>query len=107
MIVTPQKQKRSWVLISTAHFRPFASGGPTRRVSSAVTSGRAIKRPQGGCSAVHLFYAWNEAVQMILEEGLTARFERHQRHAAAFREGIKALGLALWAHPEVASPTVS
>jgi aspartate aminotransferase-like enzyme len=44
---------------------------------------------------------------MILEEGLTTRFERHQRHAAAFREGIKALGLELWAHPEVASPTVS
>jgi len=44
---------------------------------------------------------------MILEEDLTARFERHPRHAAAFREGIKVLGLALWAHPEVASPTVS
>ena len=44
---------------------------------------------------------------MILEEGLEARFERHRVNAAAFREGVKAMGLQILAHPEVVSPTVT
>jgi aspartate aminotransferase-like enzyme len=72
-----------------------------------ATGGRSMKRPQGVFSAVHLFYALNEALQMILEEGLEARFARHRLNAMAFREGIKAMGLDLLAHPDVASPTVS
>ena len=72
-----------------------------------ATGGRTHKRPQGVFSAVHLFYALHEALTMILEEGLPARFARHQLNAAAFRAGIQALGLRLLAHPSVASPTVS
>jgi (S)-ureidoglycine-glyoxylate aminotransferase len=66
-----------------------------------------MKRPQGVFSAVHLFYALNEALKMILEEGLEARFARHILNAAAFREGVTAMGMRLLAHPDVASPTVS
>jgi (S)-ureidoglycine-glyoxylate aminotransferase len=44
---------------------------------------------------------------MILEEGLEARFTRHELNARAFREGIKALGLRTLAKPELASPTVT
>jgi aspartate aminotransferase-like enzyme len=73
----------------------------------AVTNGRAMKRPQGVFSAVHLFYALHEALTMLLEEGLEARFARHQVNALAFREGIKALDLRPFAHPDVASPTVT
>jgi aspartate aminotransferase-like enzyme len=73
----------------------------------AATGGRTVKRPQGVFSAVHLFYALHEALTMILEEGLEARFARHQLNALAFREGIRALGLQPLAHPEVASPTVT
>ncbi|MGQ4809525.1 (S)-ureidoglycine--glyoxylate transaminase [Candidatus Entotheonellaceae bacterium PAL068K] len=73
----------------------------------AATGGRAVKRPQGVFSAVHLFYALNEALTMVLEEGLEARFARHELNARAFRAGIVALGLEPLAHEEVASPTVT
>jgi aspartate aminotransferase-like enzyme len=69
--------------------------------------GRTMRRPQGVFTAVHLFYALHEALTMILEEGLEARFARHLLNASAFREGIKALGLQPLAKPEVASPTVT
>jgi aspartate aminotransferase-like enzyme len=72
-----------------------------------ATGGRALKRPQGVFSAVHLFYALHEALIMILEEGLEARFVRHRVNALAFREGLKALDLRPLAHPDVASPTVT
>ena len=69
--------------------------------------GRTLRRPQGVFSAVHLFYALHEALTMILEEGLEARFARHVLNACAFREGIKALELQPLARPELASPTVT
>jgi aspartate aminotransferase-like enzyme len=69
--------------------------------------GRTLRRPQGVFTAVHLFYALHEALTMILEEGLEARFARHILNANAFREGIKALGLQTLAKPELASPTVT
>jgi (S)-ureidoglycine-glyoxylate aminotransferase len=56
---------------------------------------------------VHLFYALHEALTMIIEEGLEARFARHLLNARAFREGVKALGLQPLAKPELASPTVT
>jgi aspartate aminotransferase-like enzyme len=74
---------------------------------AAATGGRALKRPQGVFSAVHLYYALHEALTMVLEEGLEARFARHELNGRAFREGIKALGLHPLAHEEVASPTVT
>jgi alanine-glyoxylate transaminase/serine-glyoxylate transaminase/serine-pyruvate transaminase len=69
--------------------------------------GRPMRRPQGVFTAVHLFYALHEALTMILEEGLEARFARHVLNARAFREGIKALGLHPLARSELASPTVT
>jgi aspartate aminotransferase-like enzyme len=70
-------------------------------------NGRTLRRPQGVFTAVHLFYALHEALSMILEEGLTARFARHVLNAQAFREGIKALGLQPLARAALASPTVT
>jgi aspartate aminotransferase-like enzyme len=69
--------------------------------------GRTVRRPQGVFTAVHLFYALHEALTMILEEGLEARFARHLVNARAFREGIMALGLRPLARTELASPTVT
>ncbi|MBI3328489.1 MAG: alanine--glyoxylate aminotransferase family protein [Nitrospinae bacterium] len=69
--------------------------------------GRALRRPQGVFTAVHLFYALHEALTLILEEGLAARFARHVLNARAFREGIMGLGLRPLAKPELASPTVT
>ena len=73
----------------------------------APVDGRTMRRPQGVFTAVHLFYALHEALTMILEEGLEARFARHMVNARAFREGIAALGLRPLARPELASPTVT
>lgn len=69
--------------------------------------GRTLRRPHGVFTAVHLFYALHEALTMIIEEGLAARFARHLVNARAFREGIEALGLRPLARPELASPTVT
>jgi aspartate aminotransferase-like enzyme len=53
-----------------------------------------------------LFYALDEALQMIKEEGLEARFKRHRVCAQAFYEGIKALGLKLFAEESCRSNVV-
>ncbi|ETW92559.1 MAG: hypothetical protein ETSY1_43120, partial [Candidatus Entotheonella factor] len=75
--------------------------------SEEPDAARSMKRSQGVFTAVHLIYALNEALKMILEEGLEARFSRHRLNAAAFRAGIHAMGLETLAHPNVVSPTVT
>lgn len=40
-----------------------------------------------------LFYALNEALDMVMEEGLEKRFERHRRCAEAFYHAVERLGL--------------
>jgi alanine-glyoxylate transaminase/serine-glyoxylate transaminase/serine-pyruvate transaminase len=42
-----------------------------------------------------LIYALREALQMIEEEGLGARFARHERHHQALVAGVEAMGLSL------------
>src|SRR5438094_1199778 len=44
-------------------------------------------------------YALREALRIIVEEGVDARFERHRLHASALRAGLEALGLQLFADP--------
>ena len=53
--------------------------------SEDPNAARSMKRTQGVFTAVHLIYALNEALTMILEEGLEARFARHRLNAAALR----------------------
>lgn len=47
-----------------------------------------------------MFYAFREALRMIMEEGVTDRWQRHTRNAAALRAGLRALGLELFADPD-------
>jgi aspartate aminotransferase-like enzyme len=56
---------------------------------------------------VHIVYALDEAVKIILEEGLDNRFKRHKIAAKAVREGVKAIGLELFADEQVVSDTVT
>ncbi|QDV05363.1 Purine catabolism protein PucG [Planctomycetes bacterium Poly30] len=42
---------------------------------------------------INMLYAMHEALRLVLEEGLEARFERHARNSAALREGLAELGL--------------
>ena len=57
--------------------------------------------------SVSLMYAMNEALKMIMEEGLEARIKRHEQAAKATINGVKAMGLELFANEEVSSATVT
>jgi aspartate aminotransferase-like enzyme len=56
--------------------------------------------------AVTLFFALNEALQMIREEGLEKRFKRHEACANAMYAAAEAMDLELFARKEVKSTTV-
>jgi alanine-glyoxylate transaminase/serine-glyoxylate transaminase/serine-pyruvate transaminase len=57
----------------------------------------------GGKRAYHhtapmtMVYALREGLRLVLEEGLEARVDRHQRNAQALRAGLEAMGLTLHA----------
>ncbi len=56
--------------------------------------------------AVTLFFALDEALQMIREEGLEKRFKRHATCANAMYAAVEAMGLEMFARKEVRSNTV-
>ncbi|HEV2438636.1 MAG TPA: alanine--glyoxylate aminotransferase family protein [bacterium] len=55
----------------------------------------------------NLIHALDRAVQLILDEGLEKRFERHRRAQAAVREGLERIGFRLYQDARWASPTVT
>jgi aspartate aminotransferase-like enzyme len=57
--------------------------------------------------AVSLFYALDASLKMILEEGLPSIIARHAHIAGKTREGVKSLGLPLFADEKYASNTVT
>jgi len=57
--------------------------------------------------AVSLVFALLVSLEMILKEGLSATVARHTSVAKAAREGIKSLGLSLFAEEKYASSTVT
>jgi len=57
--------------------------------------------------SVSLTYAMNEALKMVMEEGLDARIARHHKAAKASVAAVKALGLELFADEAVSSATVT
>ena len=56
--------------------------------------------------AISLYYALDEALKMIREEGLEKRFQRHAKCAEAFYAGFEALGLKAYPARKVRSNTV-
>ena len=56
--------------------------------------------------ALPLFYAFNEALDIVLEEGLDKRIERHRSCANAFYSGLSAIGLPPFAKEEARSNVV-
>ena len=56
--------------------------------------------------AVPLFFALDEALRMIREEGLDSRFRRHKMCSDAFYDAIEALGLEAFPDEKVRSNTV-
>jgi alanine-glyoxylate transaminase/serine-glyoxylate transaminase/serine-pyruvate transaminase len=57
-------------------------------------------------SPVLSVYALREALRIVLEEGLSARIERHCLHAAALSAGVEALGLSQFACDGYRMPSV-
>lgn len=53
----------------------------------------AAKKETPFTPAISLFYALNEALRLVREEGLEKRIERHKRCAEAFYNAINALGM--------------
>ena len=56
--------------------------------------------------ALPLLYAYREALRMILEEGLEARFKRHKACSDALYSGLSAIGLTSFAKEEDRSITI-
>jgi alanine-glyoxylate transaminase/serine-glyoxylate transaminase/serine-pyruvate transaminase len=52
------------------------------------------KRVYHHTAPISMIYALREALRLVLEEGLPARFARHARHAAALGAGLAALSCA-------------
>lgn len=57
--------------------------------------------------SVSLTYSLNEALEMVLEEGLEKRFERHEKLAKATVAGLEAMGIELFAKERARSVTVT
>lgn len=58
-------------------------------------------------SPVNEIFALDTAMGIVLEEGLDARFQRHERIAAALRAGLADLGLSLFTAPQNRAATLS
>jgi aspartate aminotransferase-like enzyme len=56
--------------------------------------------------AISLYYALDEALDMLIEEGLEKRVERHTKHAGTFYSVLEAMDLKAFADPKVRSNTV-
>ncbi len=56
--------------------------------------------------AIPLYWALDEALAMLVEEGLEKRVERHAKHARTFYSVLDAMGLKGFADPKVRSNTV-
>src|ERR687895_844550 len=56
--------------------------------------------------ALPLYYAFREALNLILEEGLDKRIKRHRICADAFYSGLSSMGLAPFAKPNARSNVV-
>lgn len=57
--------------------------------------------------ATSMLYAARECARIVLEEGLPARFARHQLAGSAMQAGIQAMGLRLYGDPRYRMPTVT
>jgi len=65
------------------------------------------KRTYHHTAPISMSYALREALRLIHEEGLEARFSRHQRNSQALRAGLEALGFALVPPAEQSLPTLT
>jgi alanine-glyoxylate transaminase/serine-glyoxylate transaminase/serine-pyruvate transaminase len=65
------------------------------------------KRVYHHTAPITMVYAIREALRIVLEEGLEARFARHRRHSAALMAGLSAIGCAPQAQEGRRLPTLN
>jgi aspartate aminotransferase-like enzyme len=96
-----KRKSSSWVY-DLARWRddwiPVSRGGK-------VPDGAPRRQPLSISS--HLTHALGAAVRLVLEEGLPHRFRRHAVAGRAFRAGLDAMRVEMFAHPSLHSDTVS
>jgi alanine-glyoxylate transaminase/serine-glyoxylate transaminase/serine-pyruvate transaminase len=56
---------------------------------------------------INMNYALHEALRIVLEEGLKARWERHARHHRALKAGLEGMGITYLADPEHQLPMLN
>jgi alanine-glyoxylate transaminase/serine-glyoxylate transaminase/serine-pyruvate transaminase len=84
-----------------------------RPVQSYYLDLLALQRYWNGDHAYHhtacsnLLLAMHEALRIVLEEGLKARWQRHRLHGEALRAGLQALGLSLLPRPGYELPVLT
>jgi alanine-glyoxylate transaminase/serine-glyoxylate transaminase/serine-pyruvate transaminase len=85
---------------------------PTKVANWYLDAG--LLRKYWGCDRVYhhtapvnLTFALREALRLLAEEGLEARWQRHQATAAAFWDGLEAVGLKCHVEREYRLPTLT
>ncbi len=56
---------------------------------------------------INMNYALHQALRLVLEEGLPARFARHQLHHRALKAGLKAMGIEYSVAAEISLPMLN
>ncbi|HTL52398.1 MAG TPA: alanine--glyoxylate aminotransferase family protein, partial [Planctomycetota bacterium] len=65
------------------------------------------KRAYHHTAPISSAYALREALRMVLEEGLPARFARHAKNSERLRVGLKELGIEYVVAPEIRLPQLN
>ena len=85
----------------------------SRRVSSWYLDIGLLRNYWGSNRAYHhtapinMNYALHQALRLVLEEGLPARFERHLLHHRALKAGLQALGIRYSGDPQHCLPMLN
>lgn len=56
---------------------------------------------------INMNYALHQALRLVLQEGLEARFTRHQLHHSALKAGVNAMGIQYSVAPETSLPMLN
>jgi aspartate aminotransferase-like enzyme len=91
--------KKAWEFVEKTNGRPYYFDLVEMRKFSE-------RKETPFTPALPLFYALDEALKMLREEGLENRFKRHKVCSEAFYGAIDALGLKPFPDEKVRSPTV-
>jgi len=91
--------QKAWEAVEKTTFRPFYFDLVSMRDF-------ASRKETPFTPALSLYYALDEALKMMLEEGLEKRYKRHATCAKAFYAALEALGLKPYPPEKVRSNTV-